>query len=100
MTAHPPSRTPTPDAPQADTKMRRVAFASFIGTVVEFYDFGIYATAAALVFPALFFPATDPGLAQLASYASFSVAFFARPLGGLVFGHFGDRLGRKSTLVA
>lgn len=79
---------------------RRILFASLVGTSVEFYDFYIYATAAALVFPALFFPATDPGLAQIASYASFSVAFFARPLGGLVFGHFGDRMGRKSTLVA
>src|SRR5688500_3027420 len=62
---------------------RRILFASLVGTSVEFYDFYIYATAAALVFPALFFPATDPALAQLASYASFSVAFFARPLGGL-----------------
>ncbi|MDV3456555.1 MFS transporter [Sphingomonas sp. HF-S4] len=79
---------------------RRILFASLVGTSVEFYDFYIYATAAALVFPALFFPTTDPGIAQLASYASFSVAFFARPLGGLVFGHFGDRMGRKSTLVA
>ena len=79
---------------------RRILFASLVGTSVEFYDFYIYATAAALVFPALFFPATDPALAQLASYASFSIAFFARPLGGLVFGHFGDRMGRKSTLVA
>ena len=79
---------------------RRILFASLVGTSVEFYDFYIYATAAALVFPALFFPSTDPALAQLASYASFSVAFFARPLGGLVFGHFGDRMGRKSTLVA
>lgn len=79
---------------------RRILFASLVGTSVEFYDFYIYATAAALVFPALFFPATDPGLAQLASYASFSVAFFARPLGGLVFGHYGDRMGRKTTLVA
>lgn len=79
---------------------RRILFASLVGTSVEFYDFYIYATAAALVFPALFFPTTDPALAQIASYASFSVAFFARPLGGLVFGHFGDRMGRKSTLVA
>ncbi|WBY08707.1 MFS transporter [Sphingomonas sp. 7/4-4] len=79
---------------------RRILFASLVGTSVEFYDFYIYATAAALVFPALFFPATDPALAQLASYASFSVAFFARPLGGLVFGHYGDRMGRKTTLVA
>ncbi len=79
---------------------RRILFASLVGTAVEFYDFYIYATAAALVFPALFFPAQDPAVQQMASYASFSVAFFARPLGGLVFGHFGDRMGRKSTLVA
>jgi MFS family permease len=79
---------------------RRILFASLVGTSVEFYDFYIYATAAALVFPQLFFPAQDPAVQQLLSYASFSVAFFARPLGGLVFGHFGDRLGRKSTLVA
>ena len=84
----------------APASHRRILFASLVGTSVEFYDFYIYATAAALVFPALFFPASDSGLAQLASYASFSVAFFARPLGGLVFGHFGDRMGRKSTLVA
>ncbi|UZK66892.1 MFS transporter [Sphingomonas sp. M1-B02] len=79
---------------------RRILTASLVGTSVEFYDFYIYATAAALVFPALFFPSHDPSLQQLLSYASFSVAFFARPLGGLVFGHFGDRMGRKSTLVA
>ena len=79
---------------------RRILFASLVGTSVEFYDFYIYATAAALVFPQLFFPAQDPTVQQLLSYASFSVAFFARPLGGLVFGHFGDRMGRKSTLVA
>nr|WP_218625225.1 MFS transporter [Sphingomonas sp. dw_22] len=75
-------------------------FASLVGTSVEFYDFYIYATAAALVFGPLFFPAQEPWLQQVGAYASFSVAFFARPLGGLVFGHFGDRLGRKSTLVA
>ena len=79
---------------------RRILFASLVGTSVEFYDFYIYATAAALVFGPLFFPAQEPWLQQLGAYASFSVAFFARPLGGLVFGHFGDRLGRKSTLVA
>lgn len=79
---------------------RRVLGASLVGTAVEFYDFYIYATAAALVFPKLFFPAADPDMQLLASYASFSVAFFARPLGGVVFGHFGDRMGRKSTLVA
>jgi len=79
---------------------RRILFASLVGTSVEFYDFYIYATAAALVFGPLFFPAQEPWLQQVGAYASFSVAFFARPLGGLVFGHFGDRLGRKSTLVA
>ncbi|GAA0741155.1 MFS transporter [Sphingomonas sp. ABOLD] len=79
---------------------RRILFASLVGTSVEFYDFYIYATATALVFGPLFFPVQEPWLQQVAAYASFSVAFFARPLGGLVFGHFGDRLGRKSTLVA
>lgn len=78
---------------------RRILFASLVGTAVEFYDFYIFATAAALVFPLLFFPETNPN-AELLSYAMFSVAFFGRPLGGLVFGHFGDRMGRKSTLVA
>lgn len=78
----------------------RVLFASLIGTTIEFYDFYIYATAAVLVFPALFFPGTDPMTAMLASFATFSIAFFARPVGAVVFGHFGDRVGRKATLVA
>lgn len=84
----------------APASHRRILFASLVGTSVEFYDFYIYATATALVFGPLFFPAQEPWLQQVAAYASFSVAFFARPLGGLVFGHYGDRLGRKSTLVA
>lgn len=84
----------------APASHRRILFASLVGTSVEFYDFYIYATATALVFGPLFFPAQEPWLQRVAAYASFSVAFFARPLGGLVFGHFGDRLGRKSTLVA
>jgi MFS family permease len=79
---------------------RRVLAASLIGTAVEFYDFYIYATAASLVFGPLFFPSSSPAAQLLASYASLSVAFIARPLGSLVFGHFGDRIGRKSTLVA
>ncbi len=79
---------------------RRILFASLVGTSVEFYDFYIFATATALVFGDLFFPASDPWVQTVAKYTSFSLAFFARPLGGLVFGHFGDRLGRKSTLVA
>jgi MFS family permease len=79
---------------------RRVLLASLIGTAVEFYDFYIYATAASLVFGPLFFPSSSPSAQLLAAYASFSIAFVARPLGASVFGHFGDRVGRKSTLVA
>ena len=78
----------------------RVLTASLIGTTIEFYDFYIYATAAVVVFPALFFSGTDDTTALLASFVTFSIAFFARPFGALVFGHFGDRVGRKTTLVA
>ncbi|MNK27587.1 Inner membrane metabolite transport protein YhjE [compost metagenome] len=77
-----------------------VLFASLIGTTIEFFDFYIYATAAVLVFPKLFFPAGDPSAAVLQSLATFAIAFFARPIGSAVFGHFGDRIGRKATLVA
>jgi metabolite-proton symporter len=79
---------------------RQVLFASLIGTTIEFFDFYIYATAAVLVFPRLFFPAFDPASATLASLATFGIAFFARPVGSALFGHFGDRVGRKTTLVA
>ena len=79
---------------------RQVLFASMIGTTIEFFDFYIYATAAVLAFPALFFPASDPASARLASLATFGIAFFARPIGSALFGHFGDRIGRKTTLVA
>ncbi|MFK3648934.1 MFS transporter [Lysobacter enzymogenes] len=78
----------------------RVLFASLIGTTIEFFDFYIYATAAVLVFPKLFFPSADPNTATLQSLAAFALAFFARPVGAAVFGHFGDRIGRKATLVA
>src|ERR1700761_7449729 len=78
----------------------RVLFASLIGTTIEFFDFYIYATAAVLVFPHLFFPASDPTSARLQSFATFALAFFARPVGSAIFGHFGDRIGRKATLVA
>ncbi|MBY6004871.1 MHS family MFS transporter [Salipiger bermudensis] len=78
----------------------KVLLASLVGTTIEFFDFYVYATAAVLVFPALFFPNSDPTTALLASFATFSIAFFARPLGAIVFGHFGDRIGRKATLVA
>ena len=86
----PPLRANTP---------RQVLFASLIGTTIEFFDFYIYATAAVLVFPRLFFPPSDPAAARLASLATFGVAFFARPVGAMLFGHFGDRVGRKATLV-
>ncbi len=79
---------------------RRVLFASMIGTTIEFFDFYIYATAAVLVFPALFFPGDDPTTSTLQSLATFALAFFARPVGSAIFGHFGDRIGRKATLVA
>jgi metabolite-proton symporter len=78
---------------------RRILFASLIGTTIEFFDFYIYATAAVLVFPTLFFPKSDPATAMLQSLATFALAFFARPIGSALFGHFGDRIGRKATLV-
>jgi MFS transporter, MHS family, shikimate and dehydroshikimate transport protein len=82
------------------TALRRVVLASAIGSALEWYDYFIYGTAAALVFGQLFFPKLDPTSATLAAFASFGVGFIARPFGGLVFGHFGDRLGRKPVLVA
>ena len=78
----------------------RVLTASMVGTTIEFYDFYIYATAAVLVFPHLFFPQSDPKTATLQSLATFAIAFIARPIGSALFGHFGDRIGRKATLVA
>jgi metabolite-proton symporter len=83
----------------AVNRPRQVLFASLIGTTVEFFDFYIYATAAVLVFPSLFFPAYDSASATLASLATFGIAFLARPVGSALFGHFGDRIGRKTTLV-
>ena len=78
---------------------RRILFASMIGTTIEFFDFYIYAMAAVLVFPTLFFPKGDPTTASLQSLATFALAFIARPIGSALFGHFGDRIGRKATLV-
>lgn len=85
-TAAPPSR-------------RRIAIASFIGTAIEFYDFYIYGTAAALVFGTVFFPSFSPLAGQLAAFATFAVGFIARPVGAILFGHFGDRIGRKRMLI-
>jgi metabolite-proton symporter len=85
--------------PKALNSPRQVLFASLVGTTVEFFDFYIYATAAVLVFPKLFFPSANPAAAILLSLATFGVAFVARPIGSALFGHYGDRIGRKRTLV-
>lgn len=76
---------------------RKVGLASFIGTTIEWYDFYLYGTAAALVFPALFFPTFDPLYGTLAAFGSYAAGFIARPLGSAVFGHFGDKVGRKGN---
>lgn len=86
--------------PTSANPIRRILIASLIGTTIEFFDFYIYATAAVLVFPKLFFRAADPTSATLESLITFALAFYARPLGAIIFGHFGDRKGRKATLVA
>lgn len=95
--------TPTLDA-EADAapvnSRSKVVVASLIGTAIEFFDFYIYATAAVLIFPHIFFPQGDPAAATLQSLATFAIAFIARPIGSALFGHFGDRVGRKVTLVA
>jgi MHS family shikimate/dehydroshikimate transporter-like MFS transporter len=89
-----------PPEQSQSTSSLKVAAASFIGTAVEFYDFFLYGTAAALVFNRLFFPSFEPLVGTLLAFATFAVGFVARPLGGMVFGHFGDKLGRKSMLSA
>lgn len=81
------------------TSIRKVVVASFIGTTIEWYDFFIYTTAAALIFPQLFFPSFEPLAGTLASFATYAVGFLARPLGGVIFGHYGDKIGRKAMLV-
>lgn len=82
------------------TSIKRVALASYVGSAIEYYDFYIYGTAAALVFPKVFFPHLGTTMATVASMATFAAAFLSRPIGAAFFGHFGDRLGRKSTLIA
>lgn len=91
---------PLDKEPSTTNPVRRVLLASLIGTAIEYFDFYIYGTAAVLVFPTLFFPQANPATATLESLATFGLAFFARPIGGALFGHFGDRIGRKATLVA
>ena len=91
----------TPVEPDANrpSSVRRVVVASLVGTSLEWYDFFIYGTAAALVFNTLFFPTFDPLVGTIAAFGTNAAGFLARPLGGIVFGHFGDRLGRKAMLV-
>ncbi|WP_203137647.1 MFS transporter [Microbacterium sp. JZ31] len=94
------AHTPSSGAATGPANSRsRVITASLVGTTIEFYDFYAYATAAVLVFPALFFPAADPTTSLLTSFATFGAAMVARPIGAVAFGHFGDRVGRKTTLV-
>src|SRR5690606_25732 len=93
----------TPSAGSHGTRSRRqyvtAGIASMMGTTIEWYDFFLYGTAAALIFNQIFFPEFDPLMGTLAAFATYSVGFFARPLGGVIFGHFGDKVGRKSMLL-
>ena len=89
----------TPAAPIDQATINRVVLASFLGTMIEWYDFFLYGTAAALVFNKLFFTSMDPRTGTMAAFATYAVGFFARPIGGVIFGHYGDKIGRKSMLV-
>src|SRR5262249_44554580 len=90
----------TAAAHRAVNRPGQILFASLVGTAIEYFDFYIYANATVLVFPRLFFPNSDPTTATLSAFATFALAFVARPVGSVLFGHFGDRVGRKTTLVA
>ena len=100
MTTHTIVTDPTSPEEVTPGMLRRVAAATAIGTAVEWYDFFIYGTAAALVFNKLFFPSFEPLVGTLAALSTYAVGFIARPLGGVVFGHIGDKVGRKGALVA
>ncbi|MFP3891143.1 MFS transporter [uncultured Ralstonia sp.] len=102
MSASPssPAMTAPAAGATAETSRSRIVFASFIGTAIEFYDFYVYATAAALVIGPVFFPHGSATAQALSAFITFGIAFIARPIGSFLFGHFGDRIGRKSTLVA
>ncbi|WP_328500766.1 MHS family MFS transporter [Streptomyces sp. NBC_00457] len=95
MQPSPSTAQPPPDTRQ----LRRVALSGLLGTAVEFYDFLVYGTVAALVFGDLFFPKADPAVGTIAAFGTFAAGYVARPLGGIVFGHFGDRIGRKSMML-
>ncbi|WP_405652600.1 MFS transporter [Streptomyces sp. NBC_00019] len=90
---------PAPTASERTLQLRRVALSGMFGTAVEFYDFLVYGTVAALVFGELFFPGADPAVGTIAAFGTFAAGYVARPIGGIVFGHFGDRLGRKNMLL-
>ena len=94
-----PNPTEQPEQALRTRQLRRVALSGLLGTAVEFYDFLVYGTVAALVFGELFFPGADPAVGTIAAFGTFAAGYVARPLGGIVFGHFGDRLGRKSMLL-
>src|SRR5882757_8321520 len=97
----PPSETPPSDSGGASRReLRRAVVCSTVGNVIEAYDFLIYALMAPLAFPSVFFPGQDPFMGVLFSFSVYFVAFLARPVGAAVFGHLGDRIGRKKTLVA
>jgi MFS transporter, MHS family, shikimate and dehydroshikimate transport protein len=99
MTADPTTTTPRRKREPIPPAARRTIFASFLGSTFEWYDFGIYGTTSAIVFNQVFFPGEDPALGTLLALVTVAVGYFTRPLGGIVFGHFGDRVGRKQLLV-
>src|SRR6058998_522548 len=90
---------PSPEPAQHRRQVRKAAVASLVGAAIEWYDFFLYGTAAALVFPRLFFPKSDPYVGTLEAFTTFFLGFAARPVGAAIFGHYGDRLGRKATLI-
>ena len=101
MTSSADTNTPNQGRDEAhqQSNMRKVAMAALAGTSIEWYDFFLYGSAAALVFPTAFFPESTPTMALILSFGTFAFGFIARPIGGILFGHFGDRIGRKRTLV-
>ena len=99
MTELQKSNDPHAEDDQLSSNMRKVAITALAGTSIEWYDFFLYATAAALVFPTVFFSDSDPTMGLILSFGTFAFGFIARPIGGILFGHYGDRIGRKKTLV-